>query len=100
MIEYTLNTRGASAVVLSVTYSGDDAGRKFAIYANDALVATQELVAEKRGDFVEKRYAIPAAVLAAAPGGRLAIRFAAPQGLAGGVYDVRLLDAGRLPPAN
>jgi len=92
-IEYTLNTRNASAVALSVTYSGDDAGRKFDIFANDTLVGTQELVAEKRGEFVEKRYQIPAAVLASAQNNRITIRFVGRQGLAGGVYDVRLLRA-------
>ncbi|HNX95441.1 MAG TPA: glycoside hydrolase family 127 protein [Holophaga sp.] len=96
-IEYTLNTRNASAVTLSVTYSGDDAGRMFDIFANNSLVATQQLVAEKRGAFVEKLYKIPAAVLASAPNHLITIRFVGRQGLAGGIYDVRLLRADSAP---
>ncbi len=89
--QYTLNARGEKTVVLSVTYSGDDADRSFDLFANDTLLATQELVAEKRGEFVEKSYAIPAAVLGTAPEGHIIIKFVAKKGLAGGIYDVRLL---------
>jgi DUF1680 family protein len=89
--QYTLNTRGAPAVELSVTYSGSDNGRQFDILANGTVIATQDLVGEKIGEFVEKRYVIPAAILAAAPEGRLTIRFVAKKVLAGGVFDVRLL---------
>ena len=101
-IQYTLNARGAQAAVLSVTYSGNDAGRSFDIFANDTLIATQELVAEKPGEFVEKLYEIPAAVLASAPDGRVTIKFVAKVQLAGGVFDVRLLrpeGAGQTTPA-
>jgi hypothetical protein len=94
IIEYALNSRGAPAVVLAVTYSGTDAGRTFDIFANDTLVATQQLVAEKSGEFIEKKYSIPPAVLAAGKAGRVVIRFVAKQGLAGGLFDVRLLRAG------
>jgi DUF1680 family protein len=90
-IAYTLNTRGAPAVVLAVTYSGDDAGRTFDLLANGTRLATQTLVAERRGDFVEKTYPIPAELLAAAPEGKVTIELVAAEGLAGGVYDVRLL---------
>ena len=89
--QYTLNARGEKAALLSVTYSGDDFDRSFDLLANDALLTTQELVAEKRGEFIEKSYAIPAAVLAAAVEGRITVKFVARKGLAGGVYDVRLL---------
>jgi DUF1680 family protein len=92
--QYTLNSRGASVVALAVTYSGDDSGRTFDILANDTLIATQELTAEKRGGFVEKSYEIPSAVLAAAPEGRVIVKFVAKRGLAGGVYDVRLMKRG------
>ena len=90
-LQYSLSTRGEKSVVLSVTYSGDDSDRTFAVFANDTLIATQDLVAEKLGEFVEKLYVIPAAVLASAPDGRVTIRFVARKWLAGGVYDVRLL---------
>ena len=100
-LQYTLNAHGAQAAVLSVTYSGNDAGRSFDIFANDTLIATQDLVAEKPGEFVEKLYAIPVAVLASAADGRVTIRFVAKAQLAGGVFDVRLLrpeGAGQTPP--
>ncbi len=74
-----------------MTYSGNDAGRTFDIFANDELIATQDLVAEKPGEFVEKLYAIPATVLASASDGRVTIKFVAKVQLAGGVFDVRLL---------
>jgi len=90
-IQYTLNTRGEKAVDLAVTYSGGDAGRTFDIYANGVRLATEALKAEKPGQFFEKRYPIPAEVLAAAKDGLVIIKFAAPTGLAGGIYDVRLL---------
>ncbi|HNX05075.1 MAG TPA: glycoside hydrolase family 127 protein, partial [Opitutales bacterium] len=91
ILQYTLNSRGEKTVTLSVTYSGDDAGRVFDIHANGVLVATQELTAEKRSEFIEKRYEIPAAVLADARDGRITIRFEGRNTLAGGLYDVRLL---------
>ena len=90
-LQYTLSTRGEKSAVLAVTYSGDDSDRIFDIFANDTLIATQNLVAEKPGEFVEKSYPLPAAVLASAPDGRVTIKFVAKQWLAGGVYDVRLL---------
>ena len=101
-IQYTLDARGEKAAVLSVTYSGNDAGRSFDIFANGTLIATQDLVAEKPGEFVEKLYAIPAAVLASAADGRVTIKFVAKVQLAGGVFDVRLLrpeGAGQTTPA-
>ncbi len=55
--QYTLNARGEKAVDLAVTYSGGDSGRTFDIFANDTLIATQQLKAEKPGQFIEKRYA-------------------------------------------
>jgi hypothetical protein len=89
--QYTLNPRGEKAVTLSVTYSGDDSGRKFDILANGLPVATQNLTASRLGEFVDRTYEIPAAALAAAPDGRVTIKFIAAKGLAGGIYDVRLL---------
>jgi len=97
--QYTLNARGEKAAILAVTYSGSDSGRQFDILANNTLVATQDLVGEKIGDFVEKRYALPGAVLASAPGGRVTIRFVAKKVLAGGVFDVRLLRPEAEPPS-
>ena len=96
--QYTLNPHGEKAVVLSVTYSGSDSGRQFDILANGTVIATQELVGEKAGEFVEKHYEIPAAIVGAAPDNHLTIQFVAKKFLAGGVFDVRLLRAGATSP--
>jgi len=93
-IQYTLDPRGAGEAVLSVTYSGDDRGREFDILVNGAVLATQRLTGEKPGHFIEKRYPIPSDVLQAAGSGRLTVRFVAKRGLAGGLFDVRLLKPG------
>jgi hypothetical protein len=61
-IQYTLDPRGASEVILAVTYSGDDRGREFDISVNGPVIATQRLTGEKPNDFVQKRYPIPRAV--------------------------------------
>ena len=98
--QYTFETKGERNVLLAVTYSGSDSGRQFDILANGTLVATQELVGEKVGEFVEKRYPIPAGVLAAAADGRVTIRFVAKKVLAGGVFDVRLLRSNSSPSGN
>jgi hypothetical protein len=97
--QYTFNIHAEKAVALSVTYSGDDTGRKFDILANGTLVATQNLAGNRLGEFIDRTYGIPAAVLAAAPDGRVTIRFTADKGLAGGVYDVRLLRTTAPSPA-
>ncbi len=90
-IQYSLDPHGAKEAVLSVMYSGDDRGREFDILINGEVIVTQKLSGEKPGSFIEKRYPVPADLLQAAGNGRLTVKFAAEQGLAGGVYDVRLL---------
>lgn len=97
VIQYTLQAQEDIPFDLSVVYSGDDAGREFDILANDKLIATQVLTRERRGGFVEKRYSIPATVLKPASGNRITIRFVGKKGLAGGLYDVRLLKSDGLP---
>ena len=90
--QYTLNARGEKAADLVVTYWGGDQGRTFDVLINDTRLATEELTAAHPGAFFEKRYPIPAPVLSAATdNGRVTIRFAAKVGLAGGVYDLRLM---------
>jgi hypothetical protein len=91
--QYTLHPRGEKAVDLVVTYWGGDSGRTFDILANDTLVATQELKAEQPGAFMEKRYPLPADVLAAAADGRVTIKFVAKVWVAGGIFDLRLMKA-------
>jgi hypothetical protein len=98
--QYTLNTHGEKAVDLAVTYWGGDGGRTFDIFANDTLLATQELKAEKPGQFIEKRYSLPAEILNAANDGRVTIKFVAKVWLAGGVFDVRLMRRNNLSTAN
>jgi DUF1680 family protein len=93
-IQYTLDPRGASEVILSVTYSGDDRGREFDILVNGTVIATQRLTGENPKHFIEKRYPIPSDILQAAGNGRLTVRFTAKRWLAGGLYDVRLLKPG------
>ena len=99
--QYTLNLHGAQAADLAVTYSGGDRGRNFDILVNGKLLATEHLDGSMPGKFVEKRYSLPTDIIAAAPGGAITIRFSATSGLAGGIFDLRLLkpDAPALPPS-
>ncbi len=101
-IQYTLDSRDAKEVILSVTYSGDDRGREFDILVNGTKIATQKLFGEKPHDFIEKHYPVPAEILRTAENGCLTVRFTASRGLAGGLYDVRLLrlNASGSHPAN
>jgi uncharacterized protein len=89
--QYTLDTKGEPAVDLAVTYWGGDRDRTFDIQVNDVLLATERLVGARPDDFFEQRYPIPAAVLAAAPNGQLTVSFSARTGLAGGIFDLRLV---------
>lgn len=89
--EYTLDTHGEKNAILAVTYNGGDRGRTFDVLVNGTRLATEELKGELPDKFVEKLYVIPAEVLAASPQGKVTIKFSAPQGLAGGVFDVRLM---------
>jgi hypothetical protein len=91
MIQYTLDTQGAKAVDLEVTYWGGDSGRTFDILANGTKIATQELNREKPNEFVAKRYRISEEALKAAREGRVTVKFVATRWLAGGLYDVRLM---------
>lgn len=92
-LQYTLNPQGEKDVDLVVTYWGGDSGRTFDILANDRLLATQELKAERPGEFIEKRYRITADALTVAADGRVTIKFVAKVWMAGGVFDVRLMKA-------
>ncbi len=87
----TLDTRGEKAVDLAVTYWGGDRDRNFNVLANGKLLATERLDGSRQGQFLEKRYPLPADVLATTTNGRVTIKFTAPSGLAGGVFDVRLM---------
>jgi hypothetical protein len=90
-VQYTLDTRGQNPVDLEVTYWGGDRDRRFEIHANLRKIATEELKGEHPGEFVRKRYPIPAELLAKSPDGKVTIKFIATQWVAGGVFDVRLM---------
>jgi len=89
--QYTFSAHGEKTVDLAVTYWGGDAGRTFDILANGELLATETLNNSKPGEFLEKRYSIPANVLSSAAGGRITIKFSSKSGGVGAVYDVRLM---------
>jgi hypothetical protein len=97
--QYTLDTRGEKAVNLAVTYWGGDRDRNFDILANGKLLATERLDGSRQGQFFEKRYSVPANVLATTTNGRITIKFTAPTGLAGGVFDARLMKPESRPGA-
>jgi DUF1680 family protein len=89
--QYTLDTRNEKAVALAVTYSGWDRNRRFDVLANGKLLATEHLDGSRPGQFLEKHYPLSAEVLTTATNGRVTFTFSAPTGLAGGVFDVRLM---------
>jgi uncharacterized protein len=89
--QYTLNTRGEKAPVLVVTYWGGDGDRSFEILVNAKLIATEKLVREKPGQFIERRYPLLPEVLAAAKDGSVTVKFLEKVKVAGGVFDVRLM---------
>ncbi|GAA5483359.1 DUF6805 domain-containing protein [Haloferula sargassicola] len=91
--QYTLDTRGASAAELGLTLWGGDRDRAFDIFADGNRIAQVTLDAEMPGRFMDKRFPIPAEVLAAAGDGKLTIRFVATKWVAGGIYEVRLMKA-------
>lgn len=97
--QYTFDTRGEKAAVLAVTYWGGDRDRSFDILANDRVLATEHLDGSNQGQFFEKRYPLPADVLTTTTNGRIAIKFIAASGLAGGVFDVRLMKSDASPGA-
>lgn len=88
--QYTLDAGAEKNADLVVTYWGGDAGRVFDIFANDTLLATEQLRNAHPGKFFEQRYPIPQKALAAAKG-RVTIRFVAKVDRAGGIFDVRLM---------
>jgi hypothetical protein len=90
--QYDLNTRGAKAADLVVTYWGGEGNCHFDILANGATLATEEFNRPNPGQFLDKRYTIPADVLSNAKDGRVTIKFAAkPDRSTAGIYDVRLM---------
>jgi hypothetical protein len=90
--QYVFNARSEKTVELSVTYWGGEQGRAFEIFANDTLLASEELNAEKPGKYLEKHYVIPVNVLSSAVDGGVIVKFSAKPGSGvGSVFDVRLM---------
>ena len=89
---YTLDPKGAKDVSLEVSYWGDDRGRAFDVLANGVVIAQVKLEGRHRGKFYAETYPIPSEVTKLRADGKVRVTFAATNGgLAGGVFDVRLL---------
>lgn len=88
---YDMQASGQRHLELQVTYFGSDR-RRFDILVNGEVLQSVDLQAPRPDEFIDVQYPIPAAMLEAAPEGKLVIKFAAkPGSMAGGIYDVRLL---------
>lgn len=91
--QYTLATRGERATELAVTYLGSDSGRTFDIVVNDIVIATETLKGEKPNEFIERTYPIAGQAMGKAVNGRITVKFVAKNGVAGGVFGLRLMRA-------
>ena len=91
--QYTLATRGEKFAELAVTYLGTDSGRTFDIVVNDIVIATETLKGEKPGEFIERTYPIAGQAMGRAVNGRITVKFVAKEGVAGGVFGLRLTRA-------
>lgn len=97
--EYVLDAGDHRDVALRVTYFGSDQ-RRFTIGVNGEELADVEFNAPKPGEFVDVDYPIPAEQLESATDGALTVRFEAkPNSMAGGIFDVRLVDRKKLAPS-
>lgn len=88
---YNLKNTGGDARLLQLTYYGKDANKKFDIYVNDVLVASEELKGENGDKFFEVDYEIPRSAIKtdASP---LTVRFTGKDGLkTADIYFIRLL---------
>ena len=96
---YKLKVPAGKPSILKVTYWGEEAQqRKFDIYLNDHLIATQELFHAHPGQFFDQDYTIKPEWLPSGATGAtvdVAIRFAIQPGgfRAGGIYGLRILPA-------
>jgi uncharacterized protein len=85
---YELKDREGAGRLLRLTFASGDAGRKFDVLLNGALLQT--LTLERKGDaFYSVDLPVPAG---AARDGKLEVKFVAhPGSIAGGLYGLRLL---------
>lgn len=89
---YTLDPKGATKVAVEATYWGDDRGRAFDVLANGVVLRTVRLEGAHRGQFFSEAYPVPDEVLRLRADGKVRVTFAATSGgLAGGVFDLRLM---------
>ncbi len=87
---YVLDPRGMTEVELEVTYWGGDENREFAILMNGEAIATQVAAGDAALGLYRVRYPVPEKLLQSADG-PLRVTFRAQEGLAGGVFDLRLM---------
>ena len=85
--------RGERATDLAVSYLGSDSGRTFDIVVNDIVIATETLKGEKPNEFIERTYPIAGQAMGKAVNGRITVKFVAKNGVAGGVFGLRLMRA-------
>ena len=91
--EFTLKTR-TGPLVLQATYWGEERNRRFRILVDGALIATEQLEANKPGEFFEQDYPIPTSLTEGKSTVR--VRFEPLERVsAGPVFGVRLLSASR-----
>lgn len=90
---YTLDPKGAKKnMAIEATYWGGDRGRAFDVIANGVVLKTVKLEGKHNGEFFTETYLIPSDVANVRADGKVRVTFAATNGgLAGGVFDVRLL---------
>lgn len=90
-IQYTLATKGERATELVVTYFGGDTGRTFDVVVNGIVIATETLKGEKPNEFIERTYPVAGQAMGKAVNGRITVKFVAKDGLAGGIFGLRLM---------
>lgn len=89
---YDLKKPSLDNITLSITYSGNDVNRTFNILVDNQLIQTVKLEDGMRGKFYSREYSIPSDLIRRDTDGVLTVKFeAAPNSIAGGIYDVRLL---------
>jgi len=95
---YTLDPKGEKDILVEATYWGGDRGRKFDVLANGIVLKTVTLDGSNDGKFFTESYPVPAEALAVRRDGKIRVTFAASNGgLAGGLFDLRLLKS---PPSS
>ena len=95
--EFTFKTR-TGPLALQATYWGEERNRRFRILVDGVLVATEQLEANKPGEFFERDYPIPVSLTEGKPTVR--VRFEPEERVsAGPVFGVRLMST-QTQPAN